>query len=144
MPVPDADFRHRVDAEVADYILVNIERTPGEVRTTALRALCDRAVAAAVATARAWRRVAASANVARTRVERARIAGGYWIDALEQRWDALEHEAAALMIDAYVQSEEAEGVARAAGLARSGHAWTPYNHHKEAEALFFGVGRRSA
>ena len=42
-------------------------------------------VAAAVTTARVWRRAAAGAEEARRRIAQARVDGGYWIEALEQR-----------------------------------------------------------
>jgi hypothetical protein len=42
-----------------------------------------------------------------------------------------------------VLAEEAEGVARAVGMAKRGETWVPFNLQAEAEALFFG-DRRSA
>ena len=99
-------------------------------------------VAAAVTTARVWRRAAAGAEEARRRIAQARVDGGYWIEALEQRRDTLEQEAAALRLEAHLRSEEAESVARAVRLARS-QAWTPFDIHREAAALFFGTERRS-
>ncbi|HUB48231.1 MAG TPA: hypothetical protein VMB73_24905 [Acetobacteraceae bacterium] len=66
------------------------------------------------------------------------------MDALERRLNELEREAADLLVDAYVHNEEAEGVARAVRLARSGQAWTPYDIHQEAQGLFFGGGKKSA
>ena len=66
------------------------------------------------------------------------------MDALERRLKELEREAAGLLVVAYVRNEEAEGVARTVRLARSGQAWTPYDLHQEAEALFFGADRKSA
>jgi len=141
---PDPGFRHRVDEEAAEYILIHIDPTPGEARAAALRALCDRAVVAAVKAARAWRRASTLADDARRLVVRARAVGGYWLDALEQRREGLEHEAAVWLLEAHVRTEEAEGVARAVRLALSGETWTPYNHHREADALFSGAERHSA
>jgi hypothetical protein len=144
LPVPDPDFRHQVDAEAAEHILNNIDPRPGEERNMALRALRDRVVAAAVAAARVWRRASVAAEEARGRVAQARAEGGYWIEVLEQRRDALEHEAAILLLEAHMRGEEAEGVARAVHLARSGQAWAPFDLRREAEALFFGAEKRSA
>lgn len=144
LPMPDPCFRHQVDAEAAEHILNNIDPRPGDERNAALHALRDRVVAAAVIAARVWRRASVAADDARRRVAQARVEGGYWIEALEQRCDALEQEAAALLLEAHVRSEEAEGVARAVRLARSGQAWTPFDIHCEAEALFFGTERRLA
>jgi len=67
---------------------------------------------------------------------RARAVGGYWLDAAEQRRERLEREAAVWLLEAHLRSEEAEGVARAVRLALSGETWTPYDHHREADALF--------
>ena len=144
LAVPDPGFRHRVDEEAAEYILIHIDPTPGESRTTTLRGLCDRAVLAGVKAARAWRRATTEADDARRLVVRARAVGGYWLDALEQRREKLEQEAAVWLLEAHVRTEEAEGVARAVRLALSGETWTPYNHHREADALFFATERHSA
>jgi hypothetical protein len=40
------------------------------------------------------------------------------------------------MMIAHMRAEEAEGVARAVGLARSGEAWRPRDERREAEELF--------
>ena len=142
--LPPVDFRHRVDGEAAEYIMNNIDVRPGDERDAALRALLGPLVVEAVAASRAWRRAATAAADARRSVTQARAEGGYWMDALERRSNELEGEAATLLVDAFVRNEEAEGVARAVRLARSGQAWTPYDVHREAEALFFGGNRKSA
>ena len=99
---------------------------------------------AAVKAVRAWRRATTEADDARRMVVRACAVGGYWLDALEQRREKLEREAAVWLLEAHVRSEEAEGVARAVRLALSGETWTPYDHQREADALFFGTERHSA
>lgn len=142
--LPPVDFRHRIDGEAAEYIMNNIDARRGDARDTALRAMLDPLVAEAVAASRAWRRAATAAADARRREAQARTEGGYWMDALERRMNELEREAANLVVDAYVRSEEVEGVARAVRLARSGQAWMRYDVHREAEALFFGGDRKSA
>ena len=60
------------------------------------------------------------------------------MDAFEQRLYGLAREVAALLLEAYLRSEEAEGVARAVRLARSGAPWTPFDLCREEAALFFG------
>jgi len=144
LPLPPVDFRHRVDGEAAEYVMNHIDAGPGAARDAALRALLDPLVVGAVAASRAWRRAATAAADARRRVAQARTEGSYWMEALEQRLNELEREAADLLVDAYVRNEEAEGVARAVRLARSGQAWAPYDVQQEAEALFFGGDRKSA
>lgn len=144
LALPATDFRHRVDAEAAEHIMNHIDTRPGNSRNAALRGLLDPLVAEAVKASRAWRRAAASAEEARRHAARARAEGGYWMEALEQRVDTLEREAAELLLEAHLRSEEAEGVGRAVRLARGGQAWRPYNIHREAVALFFGADRKSA
>ena len=138
LEVPDPDFRHRVDAEAAEHIVNHIDARPGEARKVALRGLLDPLVAEAVKAVRAWRRAATSAEVARRHMVRAGAAGGYWMEALEQRLYGLESESAAMLLEAWLRSEEAEGVARAVHLARSGEPWTPFDCGGEEAALFFG------
>jgi len=144
LPLPSVDFRHRVDAGAAEHIMNHVDARPGEPRNAALRTLLDRVVAAAVKASSAWHRAATAAGDARQHVAQARAAGGYWMDALELRLETAERESAALLLEAYLLTEEAEGVARAVRLARSGQAWAPYDARREAEALFFGTERRSA
>ena len=64
--------------------------------------------------------------------------GGYWMEALEQRLCGLEREAASLLLEAWLRSEEAEGVAGAVHLARSGEPWTPFDLRRE-EAASYGI-----
>lgn len=47
-------------------------------------------------------------------------------------------------VAAFRRSEEAEGAARAIGLARRGEVWRPSDPQAEAEELFFGSGRSRA
>ena len=105
----------------------------------ALRGLLDPLVAEAVKAVRAWRRAATSAEAARRHMARAREEGGYWMEALEQRLHRLEREAAALLLEAWLRSEEAEGVARAVYLARIGEPWTPFDLRREEAAFFWDI-----
>ena len=50
---------------------------------------------------------------------------------------------AALLIGAHARVEEAEGVARAVGLARRGESWTPRDFRAEQDALFAPPVRRA-
>jgi hypothetical protein len=47
----------------------------------------------------------------------------------------LTERAAVLLVEAHVQSEEAEGAARAVGFALRGEAWTPRDVAAEMEEL---------
>lgn len=55
-----------------------------------------------------------------------------WLAPLRAVADRLMTRAAALLVVAYVRSEEAEGAARAIGLARRGEPWEPPGSDLEA------------
>jgi hypothetical protein len=141
LDMPSHDFRHRIDAEAAEHILNNVEREPGEAGAEALRQLLAPLVEGAVQACREARRAAGVAAEARDRLGAASAAGGYWLEPLEARAAALSRQAAELMVVAHMRSEEAEGVARAVSLARSGQPWTPFNVQHAAETLFCGERR---
>ena len=67
---------------------------------------------------------------------RARQVGHFQSEALEERAAALDRCAAERLLVAHMRTEEAEGVARAVGFARSGEAWQPRDVRREAEELF--------
>jgi hypothetical protein len=144
LDLPSHDFRHWVDAEVAEHIVNHVDPRPGPVRTRALQALLTPLLAGAVEACREARRASTAADETLRRIERAEAEGGYPVEALEERAEVLSRHAAELLLAAFVRSEEAEGVARAVSLARSGQAWMPFDVHAEAEALLFGaVGSRA-
>ena len=135
LELPDADFRDRVDAEAAEHIMNSIDPRPGPERTAQLRALLEPVVAAAVDAARASRRAWGVVGEGRRRLAGARAEGGDWTAALEARLQAQELQAAELTMEAHLRAEEAEGVARAVSLARSGEPWSPRGPHADMEAL---------
>ena len=49
--------------------------------------------------------------------------GGYWLGPLEARAIVGTQEAARLLVEAHLAAEEAEGAARAIGLALRGEEW---------------------
>lgn len=144
LTLPPLDFRHRVDAEAAEFILNNVQQEPGRARTEGLDGLLDPLVREAVQAGHAARRAAEDAGTAREQLDAARQEGGYWIAALEGRCETLDRRAAELLVEAHLRYEEAEGVARAVRLARSRQDWVPFNLSAEAEALFgFPVARQA-
>jgi hypothetical protein len=60
-----------------------------------------------------------------------------------RRWRILTGVAAQRLVEAHLQSEEAEGASRAISLAKHGQAWVPFDLQAEAEALF-SRGRKTA
>ena len=132
---PGFDLRAQVDAATAEHIANHIagvgERLPG-----ALDELLDPVVARAVDACRAAHGMALDAAEAQQMLHQAQTSGHCWAEPLQQRAEALTLKAATLLIEAHARVEEAEGVARAVGLARHGETWTPRDLQAEAEALF--------
>ena len=133
MPVPD--LRERVDAATAEHIANQIP-AGGAAREAMLCELFEPVVAGAIASCREAHDAWAGAAAAEETLRRARRAGYFPIESLQEHAAALSWRAAELMMIAHMRAEEAEGVARAVGLARSGEAWRPRDVHGEAEELF--------
>lgn len=146
LDLPDLHFRNRVDAAAAEHIVNSVEPHPGPERAAQLRALLEPVVAVAVSAARAARRAWGAVDEGRRQLAEGRHAGGaWWVTALEQRLSAQELQAAEATLEAHRRAEEAEGVARAVSLARTGEAWTPRDPHADMEALLnFEVAARAA
>ena len=135
LELPPTDFRDRVDAEAAEHIVNSVEPRPGPERTEQLRTLLEPVVAAAVDAARASLRAWGLVGEGRRQLAQAKREGGFWREALAERLDAQERQAAEATLEAHLRAEEAEGVARAVSLARIGEAWTPRSTHADMDAL---------
>jgi hypothetical protein len=133
MPVPD--LRERVDATTAEQIANQIP-AGGAEREAMLCELFEPVVAGAIASCREAHDAWAGAAAAGETLRRARRAGYFRIDSLQERAAGLTWRASELMMIAHMRAEEAEGVARAVGLARRGEAWRPRDVRGEAEELF--------
>jgi hypothetical protein len=125
LEAPPPDLRDRVDAATAEYILNQFGGADGPP-AGALAALLDPVVARAIAACRAAHDAAAEAQQA----PRHAWANGHG------RTEALTLRMVSLFIAALVAAEEAEGVARAVGLARRGELWTPRDLRADEAALF--------
>ena len=135
LELPPTDFRDRVDAEAAEHIVNSVEPRPGPQRTAQLRALLEPVMVAAVDAARGSLRAWSLVGEGRRQLVQAKREGGFRLEALAERLDAQERQAAEVTIAAHLRAEEAEGVARAVSLARSGEAWTPRSTHADMDAL---------
>jgi hypothetical protein len=135
LELPEPDFRGRVDAEAAEHILNHVDDDPGVHRLQQLNAMLEPVVRAAVEAARASRRAWGVVTEGRRQLARAKREGGFWLEGLEQQRDARERQAAEATVTAHLRAEEAEGVARAVSLARSGQAWSPRNVAAEMDVL---------
>ena len=134
LDVPLHDLRDRVDTETAQYILNQFGGTGG-VPFAALDEMLHSPLAKAVAACHAAGDLSIEAWQARERLRRAEAAGGYWLAPLCERAEALTFRAAELIVATHVSVEEAEGVARAVGMARRGEPWAPRNIQDETEEL---------
>jgi hypothetical protein len=127
--------RHEADRAMAEHILNNVPPEPGPRRRLALDALLRPLIGQAVDACRRAREIARGAN---QRLLVAQTEGGYWTEALKDIAIVKTNEAAALLIEAHIVSEEAQGAARAVSMAKRGEEWRPFDLHAEAQALFFG------
>ena len=144
MDAPPHDLRHQVDAETAAHIASYVPAmAPAAEREAVLAGMLDPTVERAMTACRAAHDLAADAATARHTLLDAQIAGGYWLDPLRERAEALTERAAARLLEAHVRVEQAEGVARAVGLARRGEFWTLRDHRAEEEALFAMADRHA-
>jgi hypothetical protein len=138
---PLDEVRHQADAEMAVRIAESVPPEPGLHRETALADLLSPIVDHAIAACRHAHGASAAAAAAERRVIAAQTAeGGNWMDPLRDRAQKLDEVAARLLIEAYVAREQAEGAARAIGMAERNEPWQPFDLHAEANALFFGRG----
>jgi len=136
MEAPVRDLRGRADAATAEHI-ANQVPAGGPERSVMLAELLDPVVAAAVDACRAAHDASLEAAAARETLRRAHTAWHGWIEPLlRERAEALTARATCLLLAAHGAAEQAEGVARAVGLARRGEVWAPRDGRAEADALF--------
>ena len=135
MERPAPDLRERADVATAEHIANQIPASSAE-REALLGEMLKPVIAEAIASCRAahdaWLEAAAAEEV----VVRARRGGHCSSEALEESAAALTRRAAERLLIAHIRSEQAEGVARAVGFARSGEAWRPRDVRRQAEELF--------
>ena len=140
---PAHEVRHVADAEMADYVLNHVRPEPGSERQAELQDLLSPMVVRGVEACRAAHDAALAASEAQQRVVTAQTDGGYWLSPMEERAERLTTEAARLLVEAHLRAEEAEGTARAIGIALRGETWTPFDLQAAGDALFF-ADRQSA
>jgi len=134
MEPPAHGLREQVDAATAEHI-ANQVPTSGPGRAAMLAELLDPVVTAAVAACRASHDAWVEAADAQQALLRAESDELFWIEPLRDRTEALTRRAAERLLVAHIHVEEAEGVARAVGIARRGEEWTPRDGRAEADAL---------
>jgi hypothetical protein len=133
LDMPVNDLRDRVDLSTAEHIA---NQVPAELpqRAAMLAEMVGPVVEAAVRACREAQDLAVDAAEARQRLLGLQ-ASKFWLEPLQERADGLALRAAVMMVAAYARAEEAEGVARAVGLAQRGEAWAPRDFAADFEAL---------
>ena len=132
-PVPD--LRERADFATAEHIANQIP-AGGAKREALLGEMLEPIVAGAIATCSEAHDARLEAAAAEEALMRARRAGNFTREMLEERAAVSARRAAERLLIAHVRSEEAEGVARAVRFARGGEAWRPRDVRREAEEVF--------
>lgn len=135
MERPLPDLREQADVATAEHIANQIP-AGGAEREALLGDMLEPIIAEAIASCRAAHDAWLEAAAAEEALVRARQAGHFPSEALEERAAALARRAAEHLLVAHMRTEEAEGVARAVGFARSGEAWRPRDVRRQAEELF--------
>lgn len=138
---PAHALRHQADRDTAEHILNAVAPEPGEARRLALEGLLRPLVKAAVEACRAADEVSRLLMPAQERALAAEGYGNLWADRLRERADELSQRSAELLLAAHARCEEAEGAARAVGMALRGETWVPYDPREVAEWLASGGGR---
>jgi hypothetical protein len=129
---PDPHLRAQSNLATAEWILNQVPPTWPE--HSAMLAQClDVALRAAIAACHEAQETDLQLRDAQQALTRAEIPGGYWMAPLREQVEALAERVAVSLITAHARAEEAEGVARAVGLAQRRVAWTPRNVAAEME-----------
>lgn len=133
---PTIGLRGAVDASTAEHIVNHVPAEPREARLSALDGLLSPLLAKAVTACRKAHDAAVTAAEAQQQLLQAQTEGGVWLERIEQRASELTYFAVELLVEAHCISEEAEGVARAVGIARRNETWAPVDRQRNIEELF--------
>lgn len=133
---PTLGLRDAVDFSTAEYILNHVCAEPGPKRQAALEGLLFPVVEQAIFACRKAHDAAVAAGEAQQTLLYAQTEGGFWLDPLAATAEDLTDVAVDLLVEAHRKAEEAEGVARAVGLAKRGETWAPINRHGDVHDLF--------
>jgi hypothetical protein len=120
------------------YIAEQILPAEPHELTVRLDALLQPVVERAVMACRVAHAAATRSVEAQQKLYRAKLEGGYWLAAVEERATSLTEHAAKLLIEAHDRCQEARGVSRAVWYARRGETWRPYDVTEETERFLLG------
>lgn len=124
LAVDGIELRDDVDAATADYVLNHVITERGERRRQALNDILQPYVETAVTAARLAHDKRDELGDAQQRLAAA-VSRGDWTGELEEQTDSVMYDAAQALVTAHVKVEEAEGAARAVGMAKRGECWIP-------------------
>ncbi len=138
---PSPLLRHEADAAMARRIGETALPAVAAARAARLEGMLRPLLTAAADACRAMENARKWATAAQQLARAARRADGdHWQGGIQAEADARTMAAAELLLVAHRRCEEAEGAARAAGLARRGEPWAAFDLDAEARLLFFGTG----
>jgi hypothetical protein len=123
---PASQTRNIADAMTAETILNDVPPERGAQRTRALDEMLDSWVGRAIAACEASQAAEAAMDAAQARVVNYMTIGAV-PEAVETEAEQLSLAYAKTLLEAHLSSEEAEGAARAIGLAKRGETWTPHS-----------------
>ena len=138
---PAHDLRHQVDRDTAEHILNAVVPEPGEARRLALEGLLTPFLKAAVEACWASGEASRQLAVVQQRALDAQTAGSPWAEQRGELADGQSRRAVELLLEAHARCEEAEGAARAVGMALRGETWVQYDPREAGEWLASGGGR---
>jgi hypothetical protein len=136
MESPLGDTREEADRAMAEHILNHVVPEPGPLRRQALDDLLAPLIATAVEACREAMTARKRSDEAAMLLAKAEVEGGTWMAPLIEDVNVKATMAATRMVEAYLVAEEAEGAARAIGLAMRGENWTRRDIRAETDALF--------
>ena len=144
LPPVTTAWRQDADAAMAARLRRQTLPVEPEARRLALGRLLRPLVVRAVQACVRAEQVLGAAVEAQQRHLETEQAGFLYARSLRVAADAWAVAGVHAFVAAFRRSEEAEGAARAIGLARRGEVWRPSDRQAEAEELFFGSGRSLA
>ena len=136
LDLPPHDLRDLVDEETAARIASHVPVGPRAERETLLAEMIEPLLAAAIRACRDAHDMSLEMVEAQRVLLTAQTEHGHaWVEPLRRHADELTGRTAALLLLAHTRAEEAEGAARAVGIARRREPWTRRDIHADMEAM---------
>ena len=140
---PSIELRQEADSAMAERIaLTTCWPEEKNAKRSALEKMLKPLVERAVRLCREAREAGKRSDEAAGKFVTAQLAGGYWLQPLEETSDARALAWASSLIEAHAASQEALGAERAVSMAIRGEAWRPFDVREDADIVLLGAARR--